>query len=127
MLNILTLRTFFPLSPLHVLFPILFFLCTLIILLMSDPFRIEPTGKSWADIVEEEEEYNRMHPDDELSESVLHLDANPSISTTTSKESDSTNEVKQTQNKETHQDLKSEDMLEDNLSTKKHSGKIIIG
>lgn len=70
----LTLRAFFPLS-LHVLFPFLVFFCTLTILFMSDPFRIEPVGKSWADIVEEEEEeeYNRLHSDSISSQQVHSL------------------------------------------------------
>lgn len=51
---------------------------------MSDPFSLQPTsGKSWADIVEEEEEYNRLHPDSdseqEEEQDLLFNDQQPSL------------------------------------------------
>jgi hypothetical protein len=49
------------------LFTFSYFFATMVIDSASS-FNIIPEGKSWADIVEEDEEYNRLHPDQDSSD-----------------------------------------------------------
>ncbi|KAG2237243.1 hypothetical protein INT48_006647 [Thamnidium elegans] len=50
---------------------------------MSDPFQVKPESKSWADMVEEEEEYERLHPEQDESSDIS--DSTPSLQPATDK------------------------------------------